>query len=52
MECRCLYFVVFSRGSKMSIEKVILVQQVMSFRDTIHEDVLLEHIERILKGEL
>ena len=36
----------------MSIEKVILVQQVMSFREIIHEDVLLEHVERILKGEL
>jgi hypothetical protein len=36
----------------VSVEKVVMVQQVMSFHGSIHEDVLLEHIERILKGEL
>jgi hypothetical protein len=36
----------------MSIEKVVMVQQVMLFRDCIHEDILLEHIEKILKNEL
>jgi hypothetical protein len=36
----------------MSIEKIVMVQQVMSFHGSIHEDVLLEHIEKILKGDL
>jgi len=34
------------------IEKVVMIQQIMAFHDTIHEDVLLEHIERILKGDM
>jgi len=36
----------------IGIEKVVMIQQVMSFHGSIHEDVLLEHVEIILKGEL